>query len=85
MMEPIVPVSLFALVSARVLPPELSMFAERNTNPTSHNLPLLDIFHYSNDIVEGKCWVCMETKRGEYPGVSMDTYVVMILLCVHVY
>ena len=82
MTEPIVPVGLFQLVSGRVLPPELSTFAGRNTNPTYHTLPLLDIFQYSSDIVEGKCWVCMETKRGEYPGVSMDTYVVMILLCV---
>ena len=81
-MEPIVPAGLFPLVSGRVLPPELSMFVIRNTNPKCHTLPPLDIFHYSSDIVEGKCWVCMETKRGEYPGVSMDTYVVMILLCV---
>ena len=80
MMEPIVPVSLFALASGRVLPPELNTFVIRNTNPRCHILPLLDIFHYSSDIVEGKCWVCMETKRGEYPEVSMDTYVVMILL-----
>ena len=72
MMEPIVQAGLFVLVSGRVLPPELSIFADRNTNPTSHILPPLDIFHYSNDIVEGKCWVCMETKRGEYPGVRMD-------------
>ena len=82
MMEPIVPAGLFPLVSGRVLPLELSTFAERNTNPMCHTNPQLDIFHYSSDIVEGKCWVCMETKRGEYPGVSMDTYVVMILLCV---
>ena len=81
-MEPIVPAGLFALVSGRVLPLELIIFADRNTNTNCHILPLLDIFHYSSDIVEGKCWVCMETKRGEYPGVSMDTYVVMILLCV---
>ena len=81
-MEPIVPVGLFALVSGKVLTLELNTFAGRNTNPSSHITPPLDIFHYSSDIVEGKCWVCMETKRGEYPGVSMDTYVVMILLCV---
>ena len=82
MMEPIVPAGLFALVSGKVLPLELITFVKRNTNPISHTTPPLDIFHYSSDIVEGKCWVCMETKRGEYPGVSMDTYVVMILLCV---
>ena len=53
MMEPIVPAGLFGLVSGRVLTLELRDFAERNTNPTSHSLPLLDIFHYSSDIVEG--------------------------------
>ena len=52
-MEPIVPVGLFGLVSGRVLTPELREFAVINTNPTSHILPLLDIFHYSSDIVEG--------------------------------
>ena len=52
-MEPIVPVGLFGLVSGRVLTPELITFAVRNTNPTSHIIPPLDIFHYSSDIVEG--------------------------------
>ena len=79
-MEPIVPVDLFPLVNGRVLPPELNTFVDRNINPTCHTNPLPDIFHYSSNIIEGKCWVCMKTKGGEYPGVSMDTYVVMILL-----
>ena len=53
MMDPIVPAGLFVLVRGRVLTPELITFADRNTNPTSHHLPLVDIFHYSSDIVEG--------------------------------
>jgi hypothetical protein len=52
-MEPIVPAGLFVLVSGRVLTLELTTFAGRNTNPISHILPPLDIFHYSSDIVEG--------------------------------
>ena len=53
MMEPVVPVGLFALVSGKVLTAELKTFAGRNTNPISHTPPPLDIFHYSSDIVEG--------------------------------
>ena len=52
-MEPIVPAGLFGLVSGRVLTLEINTFAARNTNPNSHILPLLDISHYSSDIVEG--------------------------------
>ena len=52
-MEPIVPAGSFGLISGRVLTLELTIFAERNTNPISHILPPLDIFHYSSDIVEG--------------------------------
>ena len=52
-MEPIVPAGLFGLVSGRALPLELMTFDRRNTNPTSHTIPLLDTFHYSSDIVEG--------------------------------
>ena len=36
MMEPIVQAGLFMLVSGRVLPLELIIFAVRNTNPISH-------------------------------------------------
>ena len=55
-MEPIVPAGLFGFVSGRVLTHQLFTFAipsRRNTNPISHTLPPLDIFHYSSDIVEG--------------------------------
>ena len=52
-MEPIVPAGLFGFISSRVLTLELKKFAGRNTNPFSHIPPLLDIFHYSSDIVEG--------------------------------
>ncbi|MCG8625496.1 MAG: hypothetical protein MJE68_26300 [Proteobacteria bacterium] len=52
-MEPIVPAGLFGLVSDRVLTLELMTFIARNTNPSSHILPLLNIFHYSSDIAEG--------------------------------
>ena len=53
MMEPIVPVGLFALVSGKVPTAELKTFAARNTNPISHTLQLPDTFHYISDIVEG--------------------------------
>ena len=56
-MEPIVPACLPVLVSGCVLTLELNTFAGRNTNPPSHGLPSQNIFHYSSDIVEGKCWI----------------------------
>ena len=62
MMKPIVPVGLFVLVSGRVMTLELTIYAARNTNPNSYRLPLLDIFHYSSDIVKSKCWVCKERR-----------------------
>ena len=62
MLDPIVPAGLFVLVSGRVLTLELNPFAVRNTNPISHNHPILDIFHYSSDIVEGQCWVCTKQR-----------------------
>ena len=62
MMEPTVPAGLFVLVNGRVLNPELMMYAVRNSNPNSYILPLLDIFHYSSDIVKGKCWFCKERR-----------------------
>ena len=62
MMEPIVPAGSFELVNGRALTLELKMFAVRNTNRISYQLPLLDSFHYSSDIVEGKRWVCKERR-----------------------
>jgi hypothetical protein len=55
MMKPKVPAGLFVLVSVRVLTLELNPFAGWNTNPPSYPLPSLDIFHYSSDVIKGKC------------------------------
>ena len=60
MMEPIVPIGLSVLVGGGIQTLELIPFAVRNTNPKCCIVTLPDIFHYSSDIVEGKCWICKE-------------------------
>ena len=77
MMEPIVPAGSFELVNGRALTLELKTFAVRNTNPSSDILPLLDIFHYSSDIVTGKCWVCKE-RRASWRQCEWSS-------CIHMY